>query len=172
MLSGWRKLICVLPCLFICAELVEASAPDAIPYYPGGQVEMEALLTRDDLLGFALDGSSSEALSPLDGLLTRVTGLQVLRMAIASPVDQLQVIGFYSRIPQSAGMSRIFKRYDPAGGVVLVWCGPGGNGMFGLQLVRGDAGRGEPARWTLQVARLRGVVDVQAVLKELNSEGA
>ncbi len=148
-----------------------AGESPSIPYYPGAQVEMEALLTSEDLLPFLVESLSVEAsASPTACALEGVTDIQMLQMLVECPVDQQQVIGFYGRIPQAGGMTRVFKQYDRAGSVTLVWSGPKGNGLFGLRMAIVRDQPADSSKVRVQVARLQGVVDVPALLKVLESD--
>jgi len=165
---GWG--LCVLIALAMAAPAGAGELP-SIPCYPGGQVEMEALLTSEDLLPFLVESLSVEgAASPAARVLEGVTDIQILQMLVEGPVDQQQVIGFYSRIPQTGGMTRVFKQYDSAGSVILVWSGPNGQGLFGLQLAMVRDEVAASPRLRIQAARLHGVVDVPALLKVLESD--
>jgi len=165
---GWG--LCVLIALAMAAPAGAGELP-SIPCYPGGQVEMEALLTSEDLLPFLVESLSVEgAASPVARVLEGVTDIQILQMLVEGPVDQQQVIGFYGRIPQAEQMTRVFKQYDSAGSVTLVWSGPKGNGLFGLQIAIVRDQPADSSKVRIQVARLHGVVDVPTLLKELESD--
>lgn len=149
-----------------------AQGGQAIPYYPGSQVDIEISVERDDVLPLAsywladlnpkLEFNCPDLLGKLSGVLSRVQSAHILQVSLQEPVDVSQIVGFYGRIPNEKSMTRIVRRYDKDGHVTLIWAGKDNNGLFVFRLLPADPEKPLPLR--AQIFRLQGFIDPQKVV--------
>lgn len=144
----------------------------AIPYYPGSQVDVEISIERDDVIPLAaslldaqdtgLDFTCPDLQGKLSSLLSRVQSAHFLQVSLQGPVDISQVVGFYGRIPNEKSMARIVRRYEKDGHVTLVWAGKDNNGLFVFRLLPANPQQSLPLR--TQVFSLQGYIDPNSVV--------
>jgi hypothetical protein len=149
-----------------------AQGGQAIPYYPGSQVDIEISIDRDDVLPLAanwltglntrLDFSCPDLQNKLSGVLSRVQSAHILQVSLQGPVDVSQIVGFYARIPNGKSMDRIVRRYEKDGRVTLIWAGKDSNGLFVFRLLPARQEESLPLR--AQIFSLQGYIDPALVV--------
>ncbi len=161
--------------VMVCAAVpkpIPGIPPPAIPYYPGGQVELEISLGQDDLapligqyLGKILQPSPEEKSSTEQiaaEAFAKVKGVFLLQMSVPKPVDPRQVVGFYSRIPDAKKMKRLARESGEKGNTSLLWSGPAGDGVFAFRMVESQEDTG---KWSLLVVKIDGVLNFAQLLQ-------
>jgi len=165
-------LLCALPCLGAVPQPVPKVEEPAIPYYPGGSVQMELRLSQDDLLPYAAGvvqdilkagiPEKSSVAESLVRMLASVRSLNFLQMAVENPVDPQQIVGFYTRIPTSRNMTRVLRLVGDDGETTLLYSGPQGDGLFVLRMSQNSDAK---PKWILQVGDLMGKIDYGALVE-------